>query len=100
MGYYITINTYDLEANGLRRLPKGIDTLWYLEDDKVEMKETFFKWHDWFENDLKSLAVAGVTGELTFYGEEGEWYKYKLYDSSTFCFNGSVEFESTPSKQI
>jgi hypothetical protein len=118
MGYYLTINSLNLNTHGLKTLPEGVDELWKLDDDgTVSLDDYYIKYDDWWDEDLKNLAKAGVTGEIElfcqrrmprkillrekrsgkmFYGECGEWERYVLKDGKVMVFKGHVEFSGDP----
>jgi len=99
MGYYVTVQSYNLSANGLKRLPKDLYDIWDLDGENINITELHFKWGcGWFLEDLKKLAKAGVTGEVELYGEEGEWYKYVLRDGRVEEYLGSVVYEEEPNE--
>jgi hypothetical protein len=97
MGYYLTINSLNLNTHGLKTLPEGVDELWKLDDDgTVSLDDYYIKYDDWWDEDLKNLAKAGVTGEIELYGECGEWERYVLKDGKVMVFKGHVEFSGDP----
>ena len=96
MGYYMTVESQDLKANGLSKLPEGVDEFWALEGEYVSITESYFKWGDWFEKDLQTLAKAGVTGEIELSGEQAEWEKFVLKDGVVEIYGGSVVYPDEP----
>ena len=100
MGYYMTVERQELKANGLTQLPDGIDEFWALEDEHVSITEGYFKWGDWFEDDLKTLARAGVTGEIELSGEQAEWQKYVLKDGVVELYEGAIVYPNKPTEVI
>jgi len=95
MGYYMTVESQKLLANGLSELPEGLDELWRLEGEYVSLIDGYFKWDDWFERDLKRLAKTGVTGEVELSGEMAERYKYVL-DGVVKLYHGAVTYPGSP----
>jgi hypothetical protein len=103
MGYYMTVEDFLLNSNGLSKLPEGITPdFWALDEEDpsfVVIKEEDFNWADgWFIEDLKALAKAGVTGEVVLSGELGEWYKYVLKGGRVEEYEGSVVFPKEPTE--
>jgi len=90
----MTISECSLEAE---ELPEGLDPdYWQIkkDGDKILIKpvEWWFKWGNWFIEDLKTMAKAGVKGEIAMYGEFGEWVKYVLKDGTIEEYEGEVVF--------
>lgn len=99
MGYYMTVERIDLKTNGLTKLSEDLEeSCWRIEDDHVLLKETYFKWDDWFNDELKKLATAGVTGEIELSGEQAEWEKYVLKNGMVEAYTGSVTYPEEPEK--
>lgn len=82
MGYQIDITSCSLKANGLKKLPDGVDGEYMWELDKknntVNVLMTYFKWYGKWEDELLLLAKAGVSGIIETIGEEGEVTRYIL----------------------
>jgi len=96
MGYYVTIRSISLKANGLLKLPENLDEIWRISEDQITLVETYFKWYDSFEEDLVFLARQGVTGSLVLTGEEGEYVKYIMKDGKVECYEGTVVYPEKP----
>lgn len=97
----MTVECQDLKANGLSKLPEGIDVdFWTMEKENVSITERYFKWGDWLENDLKALAKAGVTGKIEMSGEEAEWEKYVLEAGIVKVYRGQVTYPKEPEETL
>jgi len=96
LGYYMTVEYQDLKANGLSELPREVDELWALENEKVFLIEGFFKWGNWFLHDLSVLAKAGVTGEIELSSESCEWEKFKLENGLVKVYQGRIVYSKEP----
>ena len=94
MGYKVSIEQIDFQANGLKKLPEAItDMLWELKEDKIEVTE---KWITWDDDEMRPnmalLAQAGVSGEMLCIDEYGFHFKYVLADGAVSYYEGNVQF--------
>jgi len=107
MGYYITITEQnfrcekDISTELNVYLNKGRLYLpWQYGDGWVDLDEGYFKWDDEFLKDLLILKELGVRGQVTCYGEEGEYYQYEIDDEGVKEYYGSIVFSEMPEKVI
>ena len=100
MGYYMTVQSCSLKAEGVERLPESVSENWIVEDGEVKPVEYWFKWYSEFEGELLTLSKAGVRGEIELMGEEGEYIKYVLADGVVKLYEGRVVYPDEPSEII
>jgi hypothetical protein len=100
MGYYMTVQSCSLKAEGVERLPESVSENWIVEDGEVKPVEYWFKWYSEFEEELLALSKAGVRGEIELMGEEGEYIKYVLADGVVKLYEGRVVYPDEPSEII
>jgi hypothetical protein len=100
MGYYMTVQSCSLKAEGVERLPEEVSENWIVKDGEVKPVEYWFKWHSEFEEELLALSKAGVRGEIELMGEEGEYIKYVLADGVVKLYGGRVVYPDEPSEII
>lgn len=105
MGYYVTITEQDFKCE--KDISAELDEYlksqklylpWEYGDGYVDLDEGYFKWDNEFLKDLLILRNLGVYGQLTCYGEEGEYYKYEIDDEGVKEYYGSVAFSEKPEK--
>ncbi|MEM3453335.1 MAG: hypothetical protein QW835_06915 [Candidatus Hadarchaeum sp.] len=105
MGYDVFIVDYDLNLNlaeedkVFRKLKNGnlkLSDFWVIDGDKIEPVETYFRWGDWFEEDLKKMAKMGTTGFIEIRGEMGEHNKYVFRGEKIEVYVAEVVYSSKP----
>jgi len=107
MGYDVSINRCELfqkeltaEEKIYQKLKHGDLDLdpndWTTKENRIEPVEWYFKWGDWFVEDLTKMAKAGVTGFVETIGEEGEYTKYMLKDGKVEEYYGEVVYPEKP----
>jgi len=104
MGYCVDIQRVKFEHK-LETLPEDVDGYWKLDtvdgNKEIEPIDWSFNWHEEdFEKTLILLAKAGVTGEVEFMGEQGDYWKYELKDKKVAYYDGKVVYSENPQKVL
>ena len=107
MSYYMTIAGHDLkykkdisaEINEYME-NKEFYLPWNYGDGCMDLDDSYFKWSNEFIKDLLLLKDLGVRGDITCYGEEGEYLKYEINDEGVKEYCGSIAFPEKPEKVI
>jgi len=79
----------------------GLSDFWKQEGDRIVPVEGWFKWGDWFEEDLKKMVKMGAAGAIVLKGEDGEYFKYELNNNGRekiMIFFGQIVFPKKPDK--
>ena len=74
--------------------------LWNHGEGYMGLDDGYFKWSSGFVKDLLVLKKMGVRGNITCYGEEGEYLKYEIHDKGVKEYIGSVVFPENPERII
>lgn len=103
MGYYITLTDQNLSCKKdiSKDMNKMFDSkelyyFWDCDNEAVRHGEGYLKWNTNFIKDLLTLKDMGVRGSLTCYGEEGEYYKFEIDNSSVKEYFGKITFPRKP----
>jgi hypothetical protein len=103
MGYYLTIVEQNLSCKedlgeNLRKRFESQELyyFWDCHEGAVRHGEGYFKWAEGLIKDLLALKELGVRGNVTCYGEEGEYYKFEVVEESVKEYFGSVRFPKKP----
>jgi len=99
MGYKVTIEEIDFQANGIKKLPEELtdDMLWELSKDKIEVTEKWITWNDDdMRKDMTLLAQAGVYGEMLCVDEYGLHFKYTLGDGIVSYYEADCVYPEEP----
>lgn len=87
MSYYITISHHSLKyekdiLDEMNRYTEQNDFYlpWNYSKGYMDLDETYFKWVNDFLRDFLALKDIGVSGQITCFGEGGEYMKYELND--------------------
>ena len=88
MGYYIRVTDRNFDTINMIPLPKGAklsspDGFIDIKDGEILMDQTGSKAGYGLQSDVKWLATIGVTGYVTFTGEEGETWRIVLNADGT-----------------
>lgn len=105
MGYYMIIAENNLKAK--KDLNKELDQKydlnelylpWRCQENYLELDEDYFKWNREILRDFLVLRDMGVRGHMSFYGEEGEYYKYVINRNGVKEYYGRVVYPKKPKK--
>jgi len=73
---------------------------WNYGNGCMNLDERYFNWSNDFIKDLLVLKDLGVRGNITCYGEEGEYSKYEINDEGVKEYCSLVVFPEKPEKVI
>jgi hypothetical protein len=98
IGYKMTIDIIELQANGLKEIPSEItDTLWKVSGNKIDVTDS---WINWDEKEMRKnmaiLARAGVTGEMQTFDEYASRFKYVFNDGKVELYEGVTTWPDVP----